>query len=109
MIKPETGDVMEYRKPGHSGLLVSQITLGTLTFTGKTGFDKTGNVSDSQARHFVDNVYDYCVNMIDTSAGVPRRCFGKYWVLTVIGLSWLQKHAAHQAKGRMTAEPVAII
>ncbi|MGP4132284.1 aldo/keto reductase [Pantoea tagorei] len=72
---------MEYRKLGHSGLLVSQITLGTLTFAGKAGFEKTGNVSVSQAKRFIDIAYDCGVNTIDTadlySAGGAEEVLGE--------------------------------
>ena len=34
---------MEYRRLGHSGLYVSSLTLGTMTFGGRGGFSKVGD------------------------------------------------------------------
>ena len=58
---------MQYRKLGHSGLLVSKFVLGTVPFGGKAGFEKTGNVNASEARRFIDIALDHGVNMIDTA------------------------------------------
>ncbi|XXN66071.1 aldo/keto reductase (plasmid) [Enterobacter ludwigii] len=58
---------MQYRKLGHSGLLVSKCVLGTVPFAGKAGFEKTGNVNAAEARRFIDIALDHGVNMIDTA------------------------------------------
>ncbi len=72
---------MQYRKLGHSGLMVSEIALGTLTFAGKAGFEKTGNVGVAQARRFIDIALDRGVNIIDTadlySAGGAEEVVGE--------------------------------
>jgi aryl-alcohol dehydrogenase-like predicted oxidoreductase len=45
---------MEYRQLGRSGLKVSALTLGTMTFGGKGSFARTGNIDITGARrHFV--------------------------------------------------------
>lgn len=58
---------MQYKKLGHSGLLVSQFALGTVPFAGKAGFEKTGNVNAAEARRFIDIALDYGVNTVDTA------------------------------------------
>lgn len=58
---------MKYRQLGRSGLLVSELTLGTLTFCGKSGFEKTGNVDVRQARRFLDIALEQGVNTVDTA------------------------------------------
>jgi aryl-alcohol dehydrogenase-like predicted oxidoreductase len=60
-------DTMEYRLLGRSGLKVSTITMGTMTFGGK-GFARTiGQLGVPEARHLVDMCLDAGVNLIDTA------------------------------------------
>lgn len=54
-------------KPGHSGLMVSELTLGTLTFNGQAGFEKTGKVDVRQARRFIEIALERGVNTVDTA------------------------------------------
>ena len=58
---------MEYRQLGNSGLMISELTLGTMTFGGQGGFAKIGAVSLAEARRLIDLVADHGVNLIDTS------------------------------------------
>ena len=58
---------MEYRLLGRSGLKVSALTLGTMTFGGKERFSYVGNTSQSDATRIVDIALDAGVNMLDTS------------------------------------------
>ena len=58
---------MEYRQLGNSGLMISELTLGTMTFGGKGGFAKVGAVSLAEARRLIDLVADAGVNLIDTA------------------------------------------
>ncbi|GBQ21319.1 oxidoreductase [Acetobacter estunensis NRIC 0472] len=58
---------MEYRLVGHSGLKVSTLTLGTMTFGGKGNFAKTGNTDVAGARRQIDMAMDAGVNMLDTA------------------------------------------
>lgn len=58
---------MEYRQLGRSGLKVSIITIGTMTFGGK-GFAKmVGDLGVIEARRLVDMCLDAGVNLIDTA------------------------------------------
>lgn len=58
---------MEYRQLGRSGLKVSTITIGTMTFGGK-GFAKmVGDLGVAEARRLVDMCLDAGVNLVDTA------------------------------------------
>jgi aryl-alcohol dehydrogenase-like predicted oxidoreductase len=58
---------VEYRQLGHSGLRVSVLTLGTMTFGGRGGFAAVGATDTSGARRQVDLCLDNGVNLIDTA------------------------------------------
>ena len=58
---------MEYRQLGNSGLMVSVLTMGTMTFGGKGNFAKVGNVQLNEVRKLIDIVADAGVNLIDTA------------------------------------------
>ena len=58
---------MEYRQLGNSGLKVSVLTMGTMTFGGKGNFAKVGNVPLDEVRRLIDIVADAGVNLIDTA------------------------------------------
>jgi aryl-alcohol dehydrogenase-like predicted oxidoreductase len=58
---------MEYRQLGRSGLKVSALTLGTMTFGGKGRFSYVGNTDQSGATRIVDIALDAGVNLLDTS------------------------------------------
>jgi len=72
---------MEYRTLGRSGLKVSTLTLGTMTFGGKGGFAKVGNVAMAEVRRLIDLVVDHGVNLIDTanvySSGASEEIIGE--------------------------------
>ena len=72
---------MEYRLLGRSGLKISTVTMGTMTFGG-VGWAKTvGDLGVSEARRLVDICLDAGVNLIDTadvySAGVCEEILGE--------------------------------
>jgi aryl-alcohol dehydrogenase-like predicted oxidoreductase len=58
---------MEYRRLGRSGLFVSALTLGTMTFGGQGGFSKVGATDVAGARRQVDMCLDAGVNLFDTA------------------------------------------
>ena len=58
---------MEYRYLGRSGLKVSTITLGTMTFGGKGPFAMIGDLGVDDARSIIDLCVDHGVNVIDTA------------------------------------------
>ena len=58
---------MDYRQLGRSGLRVSSLSLGTMTFGGRGDFAKVGSVDVAGARLQVDQALDAGVNLIDTA------------------------------------------
>ncbi|AEV99220.1 aldo/keto reductase [Niastella koreensis] len=72
---------MEYRILGRSGLKVSAITLGTMTFGGAGKFASVGNVDVPLGRTIVDYCIEQGVNLIDTaniySAGLSEEIIGE--------------------------------
>ncbi|MDX6228462.1 MAG: hypothetical protein QOI76_1852 [Frankiales bacterium] len=58
---------MEYRQLGRSGLKISALTLGTMTYGGGGKFAKVGAVMHDEARTQIDLALDAGVNLIDTA------------------------------------------
>ena len=58
---------MEYRQLGTSGLRVSALTMGTMTFGGSGIFTAVGNTDVDTARRQFDMCRDHGVNLIDTA------------------------------------------
>jgi aryl-alcohol dehydrogenase-like predicted oxidoreductase len=71
---------MEYRLLGCSGLKVSTITLGTMTFGGTGKFASVGNTDVKMAKNIIDLCIGHGVNVIDTaniySAGLSEEIIG---------------------------------
>ena len=72
---------MDYRQLGHSGLRVSALTLGTMTFGGGGKFANVGSTDVDGARRQIDMCLDAGVNLIDTadvySDGLSEEVVGK--------------------------------
>ena len=72
---------MEYRQLGRSGLRVSTLTMGTMTFGGKGWAKTVGDLGVSEARRLVDICIDAGVNLIDTadvySSGASEEIIGE--------------------------------
>jgi aryl-alcohol dehydrogenase-like predicted oxidoreductase len=58
---------MEYRQLGHSGLRVSRLSLGTMTFGGQGDFRDVGQTGLDTARGQISMALDAGVNLIDTA------------------------------------------
>jgi aryl-alcohol dehydrogenase-like predicted oxidoreductase len=58
---------MEYRQLGASGLAVSTLTMGTMTFGGSGGFEQVGTTQVNEARRQIDMCLEAGVNLIDTA------------------------------------------
>jgi aryl-alcohol dehydrogenase-like predicted oxidoreductase len=58
---------MEYRQLGRSGLRVSALTLGTMTFGGRDKFADVGSTDVEGATRQVDMCLDAGINLIDTA------------------------------------------
>jgi aryl-alcohol dehydrogenase-like predicted oxidoreductase len=72
---------MDYRQLGHSGLRVSSLTLGTMTFGGRGHWTRVGATDVDTATRQVDMCLDAGVNLIDTadvySDGLSEEIVGK--------------------------------
>jgi aryl-alcohol dehydrogenase-like predicted oxidoreductase len=58
---------MDYRQLGRSGLRVSSLTLGTMTFGGRGQFRDVGQTDLDGARRQIDMALDAGVNLVDTA------------------------------------------
>lgn len=58
---------MQYRQLGRSGLKVSTLTMGSMTFGGKGVFGMIGSARAQEARRMIDVCLDAGVNVIDTA------------------------------------------
>jgi aryl-alcohol dehydrogenase-like predicted oxidoreductase len=71
---------MEYRTLGRSGLKISTMTMGTMTFGGAGGFAKVGNTDLAGARRLIDLCIDSGINLLDTanaySGGLSEEIIG---------------------------------
>jgi aryl-alcohol dehydrogenase-like predicted oxidoreductase len=63
---------MEYRQLGNSGLRVSVLALGTMTFGGRGVFAKVGTTDLADATRQIDCALDAGVNLIDTANAYSR-------------------------------------
>jgi aryl-alcohol dehydrogenase-like predicted oxidoreductase len=72
---------MDYRQLGRSGLRVSALTLGTMTFGGRGAMADVGSTDVAGARRQLDMCLDAGVNLVDTanvySAGVSEEILGE--------------------------------
>jgi len=58
---------MRYRSLGKTGLLVSELTLGTMTFGGKGFWEAIGKLSAVEAEALIGTALDAGINFIDTA------------------------------------------
>lgn len=72
---------MEYRFVGKSGLQVSRLSFGTMSFGGAADYAAVGNSSSDEARRLVDICLDAGINVFDTadeySKGLSEEMLGK--------------------------------
>lgn len=72
---------MDYRQLGRSGLRVSELTLGTMTFGGRGQFSAVGSTDLEAARRQIDMAVDAGINVIDTadvySGGLSEEIVGE--------------------------------
>ena len=72
---------MHYRQLGRSGLRISSLTLGTMTFGGGGEFSNVGATDLTGAKRQIDMALDAGVNLIDTanmySAGASEEILGQ--------------------------------
>ncbi len=69
---------MKYKQLGNTGMFVSEICLGTMTFGGSGYFKVVGSLDQSAATGIVARSLEAGVNFIDTadvySAGLSETC-----------------------------------
>lgn len=72
---------METRFLGKSGLKISVLSFGTMTFGGSDFFQEIGATLVDEAQHLIDICLDACVNIFDTadvySNGLSEEILGK--------------------------------
>ena len=72
---------MRYNKLGSTGLFVSELCLGTMTFGANGPFQAMGNVQQSDADAMLDRAFDAGINIVDTadtySGGESERILGQ--------------------------------
>jgi aryl-alcohol dehydrogenase-like predicted oxidoreductase len=72
---------MEYRQLGRSGLRISKLTMGTMTFGGRGNFASVGDTDLEGARRQIELALDAGVNVIDTadvySSGASEQIVGQ--------------------------------
>jgi aryl-alcohol dehydrogenase-like predicted oxidoreductase len=95
---------MQFRQLGRSGLRVSALTLGTMTFGGAGAFAKVGATDVEGAGRLVDRCRDAGVNMLDTaniySNGLSEEIIGQ-----VMHGRWGDMLVATKARMRTGAGP----
>ena len=83
---------MDYRQLGHSGLRVSALTLGTMTFGGRDRFSLVGDTDVAGATRQIDMCLDRGVNFIYMAdvyvGGVSKEVVGH----AIKGLLWTCPH-----------------
>jgi aryl-alcohol dehydrogenase-like predicted oxidoreductase len=91
---------MDYRQLGRSGLRVSALTLGTMTFGGRGNFADVGSTDVAGAARQIDMCLDAGVNVIDTadvySDGLSEDIVGE-----VLGANGRRDRALIATKARM--------
>ncbi len=101
---------MKYRMLGRTGLYVSEICFGTMTFAGKGRFKNVGEVDQAGATALVKQALDAGVNFIDTadvySEGESERYLGG--ALKTLGVTRSEVIIATKARGRTAPGPNAI-
>lgn len=72
---------MRYNRLGHTGLFVSELAFGTMTFGSTDGFETIGGVGQGDANAMVARAFEAGVNLFDTadrySLGTSERFLGE--------------------------------
>ena len=98
---------MRYHRLGNTGLVVSEICLGTMTFGGHGMWTAIGEQDEAQATTLVRGAIDAGVNFIDTanvySNGASEELLGK--ALKNLGIRRDEIVVATKAHGRVSDRP----
>jgi aryl-alcohol dehydrogenase-like predicted oxidoreductase len=94
---------MKYNPLGKTGVLVSEICLGTMTFGGKSFWKAIGQVPQDEVNRIVKTALDEGVNFIDTanvySEGLSETLLGE--ALKNLGINRQEVFVATKVRGRM--------
>jgi aryl-alcohol dehydrogenase-like predicted oxidoreductase len=94
---------MKYNLLGNTGVLVSELCLGSMTFGGKGFWKPIGELPQDEVTQLVKTAIDQGINFIDTanvySEGLSEIMTGK--ALQALGLSRQQIFLATKVRGRM--------
>lgn len=91
---------MKYAELGKTGIYVSRICLGTMTFGGadNAAGNAIGRLTGKEADIIVGEALDAGINFIDTAdvygSGVLKACWVKYWRSAAVTFSLQQKRTA---------------
>jgi len=100
---------VEYRQLGHTGLFVSSLTLGTMTFGGQGMFGKLGSTDVDGARRQIDMCLDAGINLFDTanmySGGQSEEILGQAIADKQTIFSWRRRSACRS--GTVQTTPVS--
>ncbi|WP_236974074.1 aldo/keto reductase [Membranihabitans maritimus] len=100
---------MNYKYISNTGLLVSELCLGTMTFGGKNGgiWEKIGNVEQKEANSLIKTAFDAGINFIDTanvySFGESEQLLGQ--ALKDLGIPRDEVIIATKVLGKMNEKP----
>ncbi|MGC1455910.1 MAG: aldo/keto reductase [Nitrospirota bacterium] len=98
---------MRYRPLGRTGLFVSELCLGTMTFGGKGTWEVIGKLTMSESEALIGTAFDAGVNFIDTadvySEGESEKHVGT--ALTALGRPRDQVIVATKVRGRVGPGP----
>jgi aryl-alcohol dehydrogenase-like predicted oxidoreductase len=102
---------MQYNFLGNTGLLVSELCFGTMTFGGKGGiWESVGRVQQEEANALVKTAVDAGINFIDTanvySYGESERLLGQ--AIKELGLHRNELVIATKVRGRMNEKPNSV-
>jgi aryl-alcohol dehydrogenase-like predicted oxidoreductase len=100
---------MEYRQLGRSGLRVSKLTMGTMTFGGRGNFASVGDTDLDGARRQIEMALDAGVNLIDTadvySSGASEEIVGEVEAsLRRLGVDHIDLYQVHEWDGQTPLE-----
>jgi predicted aldo/keto reductase-like oxidoreductase len=97
---------MRMRILGKTGLQVSELCLGTGSFGGRDGYERTGSIQQKDADYIVGIALDAGINFFNTaetySSGWAEEFSGKRWLIVVRKLSSSIKSIRQGLQGRMT-------
>lgn len=98
---------MKYKNLGNTGLLVSELCLGTMTFGGKGFWSAIGSLEQDKVDELVTRSVDAGINFIDTanvySEGLSEEMTGK--AIRNLGLQRHELVLATKVRGRMAEGP----